>query len=96
VLLYLIVNTGIRFSVATFGLTFELQETAGVEHPVMISDWASPAWFPVDPEKVEEFYRTAETATQVKSINMTDLGTCRRDHRIIHLTHEPPLTYCGV
>ncbi|KAF2262562.1 hypothetical protein CC78DRAFT_606095 [Lojkania enalia] len=45
VTLYLLVNIIGRLSVASFGLTFDLNEIPGVEYPVIITDWSTDAWF---------------------------------------------------
>ncbi|KAH7311382.1 hypothetical protein B0I35DRAFT_63711 [Stachybotrys elegans] len=49
VLIYLLVSIGIRLSVASFGLAFELHEIPGVDFPIMAPDWNSPEWLAFDP-----------------------------------------------
>ena len=44
VALYLFANIASRLSVAGFGLTFSINEIAGVEFPVMVPDWGSDEW----------------------------------------------------
>ncbi|KAK3352775.1 hypothetical protein B0T25DRAFT_455920, partial [Lasiosphaeria hispida] len=39
VLLYLLHNVGGRLSVATFGLTFDLNEFSGIEYPIVVANW---------------------------------------------------------
>ncbi|RYP01586.1 hypothetical protein DL765_010851 [Monosporascus sp. GIB2] len=44
VVLYLLVNIIGRLSVAAFGLTYDLDENAGIEYPVMINDFGTSEW----------------------------------------------------
>ncbi|KAH7305308.1 hypothetical protein B0I35DRAFT_464917 [Stachybotrys elegans] len=70
---YLLLNVGVRFSVAGFGLTFELQETPGVNFPAMTPDWTSREWFPIEPALVERLYGAPDSPKlpQVQQINMS-------------------------
>jgi len=44
VILYLVFNVLGRLSVAAIGLSFDLNETGMVEHPVRISYWDTNKW----------------------------------------------------
>jgi hypothetical protein len=44
VLIYLVVNILGRLSVAVFGLTYDLNENAGIEYPVLLPDFSGPEW----------------------------------------------------
>jgi hypothetical protein len=48
VLAYLLVNIIGRLAVATFGLTYDLNENAGVDYPVMLNDFGSRDWMQLD------------------------------------------------
>lgn len=41
VALYLFANITSRLSVASFGLTFELNDVADIEYPIMVTDWGT-------------------------------------------------------
>jgi hypothetical protein len=45
VLLYLFVNTLGRFSIASLGFAYNLNEIPYTEYPVMVPDWSSEAWY---------------------------------------------------
>ncbi|KAK0711757.1 hypothetical protein B0H67DRAFT_491133 [Lasiosphaeris hirsuta] len=48
VLAYLVVNIIGRLSVAIFGLTYDLNEKAGVEYPVTLPDFGTRGWMQLD------------------------------------------------
>jgi hypothetical protein len=45
VTIYLIINITGRLSIATLGLTYDLNELPGIEYPVKLTDWGTDAWF---------------------------------------------------
>jgi hypothetical protein len=48
VLVYLVMNIVGRLSVAIFGLTYDLNENAGIEYPVLYTDFVGPEWTRVE------------------------------------------------
>jgi hypothetical protein len=53
VMVYLLFNIIGRLSVATFGLTYDLNEEDAVEYPVMVTDWSSESWLNVSAENFD-------------------------------------------
>ncbi|KAK4455267.1 hypothetical protein QBC34DRAFT_460104 [Podospora aff. communis PSN243] len=49
VLVYLVVNIIGRLSVAIFDLTYDLNDNAGIEYPVMYTDFGGPEWMRAEP-----------------------------------------------
>lgn len=76
VLLYFIASILARISVAGLGLTFELNEEAGVDYPVMMTDWRDPGWI-TEPDPRETLRRFVDfasvgLATSPLSLNKSD------------------------
>ncbi|KAK0611296.1 hypothetical protein B0T14DRAFT_325418 [Immersiella caudata] len=68
VLAYLLFNIVGRLSVATFGLTFDLNEEDAVEYPAMVTDWGSSSWLDVTAESFHVDELGSSSATRALDV----------------------------
>ncbi|EMR69802.1 hypothetical protein UCREL1_3176 [Eutypa lata UCREL1] len=71
VALYLLANITSRLSVSSFGLTFELNDVADIDYPIMVTDWGTEDFDMSDWAKVDN-YGLLGLATAPVWFNWTD------------------------
>ncbi|KAH8587889.1 hypothetical protein B0O99DRAFT_583890 [Bisporella sp. PMI_857] len=68
---YLLLNVIGRLSVAAFGLTFDLNELPGIEYPVKLTDWSTPAWFNVSATSYDLLSQSSRRMSDYASVGLS-------------------------